>query len=96
MELRLLETFVAVADELHFGRAADRLHTRQPVVSDQIRRLEAELGTPLFRRTSRHVELTPAGRELLPRAIQIRGQVEEATHAVHRLVEGRSGVIRWG
>jgi DNA-binding transcriptional LysR family regulator len=95
VEHRLLQTFVAVAEELHFGRAADRLHSRQPVVSDQVRRLEAELGVLLFARTSRRVELTIAGRELLPRAQLILDQTEEARQAIGRLREGSEGTIRW-
>jgi DNA-binding transcriptional LysR family regulator len=68
VELRQLEAFVAVATELHFGRAAERLHVAPPTLSELIRRLERELGTPLFTRTTRQVAMTSAGAELLARS----------------------------
>lgn len=67
MELRQLEAFMAVATELHFGRAANRLHIAAPTLSELIRRLECGLGTPLLTRTTRRVALTSAGAELLSR-----------------------------
>ena len=71
MELRQLEAFVVLAKELHFARTADRLHMAPPTLSDLIRRLEIELGTPLLVRTTRRVALTPAGAEFRPRANSI-------------------------
>ncbi|MFB7438177.1 LysR family transcriptional regulator [Streptomyces mirabilis] len=82
LDLRKLRYFVAVADRLHFGRAADELHIAQPVLSRQIRALEQDLGASLFTRDRHGVELTDAGRQLLADA----GPLLASTHAVRRRV----------
>jgi DNA-binding transcriptional LysR family regulator len=82
LDLRKLRYFVAVADKLHFGRAADELHIAQPALSRQIRALEQDLGTPLLIRDSHGVELTDAGRQLLTDA----GPLLASAHAVRRRV----------
>ena len=96
MELRQLEAFVAVATELHFGRAADRLHMATPTLSELIRRLERELGTPLLTRTTRRVAMTSAGAELLARSKVILDEVAAADAAVRRVAAGEAGTVRLG
>jgi DNA-binding transcriptional LysR family regulator len=96
VELRQLEAFVAVATELHFGRAAERLHVAAPTLSELIRRLERELGTPLFTRTTRWVALTSAGTELLARSKVILEEVVAARAAVRRVADGEAGTVRLG
>jgi DNA-binding transcriptional LysR family regulator len=96
MELRQLEAFVAVATELHFGRAASRLLIAQPTLSDLVRRLERELGTPLLTRTTRRVELTAAGAELLEHSTIIFDDIAAATRAVARVASGDGGTVRLG
>lgn len=93
MDVRQLEFFLAVAEELHFGRAADRLHVVQPSVSQQIQRLERGLGVRLFDRTSRQVRLTAAGARLVPEAREIMSAIERAAAVVRD--DGRR-VLRLG
>src|SRR6476619_8284260 len=71
LDLRLVRYFVAVAEELHFGRAAAKLYISQPALSKQIRKLESEVGTQLLVRDSRHVELTARGEHFLENARQL-------------------------
>jgi len=96
MKLRHLRYFVAVAEELHFGRAAERLHIAQPPLSKQVRELEAELGVTLLRRTTRRVELAPAGEVLLARAREILAAVDDATEDTQRAARGELGRLALG
>lgn len=96
MELRHLRYFLAVAEEKHFGRAATRLHMAQPPLSSQIRQLESELGTKLFERTTRKVELTDAGVLLMDRARQILSDLEATSFDVAEVGHGTAGVLRVG
>ncbi len=96
MEQRLLKYFVAVAEELHFGRAALRLHISQPPLSQQIKSLEKELSAQLFMRSSRRVELTPAGRVLLGRARTLLALADAAADEVGRVAAGLEGTLRLG
>jgi DNA-binding transcriptional LysR family regulator len=96
VELRHLRYFVAVAEERHFGRAAARLHIAQPPLSQQIRRLEAELGEPLLYRTTRSVELSPAGEVLLDRGREILAEVDAAIEDARRAARGEYGRLAIG
>ena len=96
MELRHLRALVAVAEELHFGRAAKRLHLSQPPVSLAIRELEDELGVRLFERSSRHIEITPAGEEALRDARAVLGRTESLRHHARNASRGSSGSLSIG
>lgn len=96
MELRHLRYFAAVADTCHFGRAAERLHMAQPALSQAVRQLEAELGTPLLVRTTRQVSLTPAGEFLHKEARRVLAAVDDSVRSVRRIADGRLGVVRLG
>ncbi len=94
MELRQLRYFVAVAEELHFRRAAARLHISQPPLSQQIHQLETEIGCTLLARTRRRVELTPAGEAFLHDARVVLGELEGAVATAQRIGSGQTGRLR--
>lgn len=96
MELRHLRYFRTVASELHFGRAAEKLHIAQPPLSHQIRQLETELGFELFNRTKRSVALTPAGHVFLTQVDRIFQQLEQAIEIGRKTSRGELGQISIG
>jgi DNA-binding transcriptional LysR family regulator len=93
IDLRQLRYFVTVAEEMHFGRAAARLHMTQPPLSQTIQALEAMLGAPLFARTQRSVALTPAGAALLPEARRILQQAAALPALAQRAAAGETGTL---
>src|SRR3954469_14926587 len=95
MDLRHLRYFVAVAEELHFGRAAERVGIAQPPLTQQIQRLEADLGCRLLVR-GRKTVLTPAGAALLDQARRVLAQADDAAEAARRAARGESGQLRVG
>ena len=96
MELRHLRYFVAVGEEQHYGRAADKLHVAQPALSRQIQDLENEIGFQLFERLPRGVKLSAAGSLFLEDARRVLQQVNEATARATRVARGQSGTLRLG
>jgi len=96
MELRHLRYFAVLAEELHFGRAADRLHMAQPPLSQRIRDLERDLGVRLFDRTRHRVQLTEAGALLLEHVRPVLDGVDTAREAMRRIRPGEAGVLRAG
>ncbi|HEY6442153.1 MAG TPA: LysR substrate-binding domain-containing protein [Candidatus Acidoferrales bacterium] len=96
MELRHLRYFLAVADALNFSRAAERLHLSQPPLSQQVRRLEGELGAKLFDRSKRQIKLTTAGEIFATKARAILAQCDEAAKLAARAERGEFGHLRLG
>lgn len=96
MELRQLNYFIAVAEELHFSRAAKRVNISQPPLSIQIRNLEEELGADLFKRTSRSVELTEAGRYFLNECREILKNIQSAVETTKKIAIGSIGQLEIG
>jgi DNA-binding transcriptional LysR family regulator len=96
LEISQLRCFVAVGEELHFGRAAERLNMTQPPLSRQIRLLEHQVGTPLLERTSRVVRFTAAGKAFFPEATRILRLADEASATARRVAKGERGSIAIG
>src|SRR3954468_6748943 len=94
VELRLWRQFVAVAEELHFGRAALRLHMTQPPLTQAIAQLEKSLGVRLFDRTKRSVQLTEAGRALLPEVHDLLARSQAIVYRARNAAAGESGLLR--
>src|SRR5438270_13918481 len=93
IDLRHLRYFIAVAEEEHFTRAAERLGMQQPPLSQQIKAMERELDVQLFHRKARGVELTDAGRLLFAEARAVLAQLERALEMTHRTARGETGQL---
>jgi DNA-binding transcriptional LysR family regulator len=96
MELRHLRYFAAVAEQLHFRHAAEIVHVAQPALSQQIKKLEEEIGVKLFERSRRKVRLTPAGKAFYENAQRILGQADQAVAKARKVESGHAGTIRIG
>ncbi|WP_222437564.1 LysR family transcriptional regulator [Quadrisphaera oryzae] len=96
VETRLLRSFVVLAEEQHFGRAAARLHVAQPALSQQLKSLEQQVGARLLDRSTRRVELTDAGRLLRERALQLLADLDRTTADLALVAAGRAGRVRIG
>ncbi|MFJ8234216.1 LysR family transcriptional regulator [Ureibacillus sp. NPDC094379] len=96
MEFRHLKYFIAVAEELNFGKAAARLNISQPPLSNQIAQLEKELDVKLFSRTKRHTELTPAGKYFLEQSYEMMNKLEQAKNDVRKIYYGEKGILNIG
>lgn len=96
MDYRQLRSFIVLAEQLHFGRAAQALNIAQPALSQHIKHLEKELGLTLFVRDRRHVELTSDGKQLLPNARQAVSHFEQFKTTAHNLRQGFKGTLQIG